>query len=375
MEFVDSVLKNEEKAIFKLRSLYGKYGYTQFKMSKFEEYDLYVRNKDFLVSDSIITFTDTNGKLLALKPDVTLSIIKNTKEQENCVQKVYYNENVYRVSKGTSSYKEIMQTGLECIGSIDAYNIYEVLMLACESLKSISSDCVLDVTHLGILSDIIRYTGLSESAKKTVLKCIGDKNLHEIKAICTEENIPSEKTNVLIDVVSAYGPSNKVIPLLRNLLSDKIDSENLDKFETITKSLENNGYNDMINVDFSVINNMSYYNGIVFKGFINNIPTGVLSGGQYDKLMKKMGKSSKAIGFAVYLDLLERLTENDSIYDVDTVILYNEKDDITVLNNAVKLLTDNGKSVVAQKTVPEKIRYKQLLVLKEKGVEIVENNA
>ena len=38
-------------------------------MSKFEEYDFYAVNKDFLVSDSVITFTDTNGKLMALKPD------------------------------------------------------------------------------------------------------------------------------------------------------------------------------------------------------------------------------------------------------------------------------------------------------------------
>ncbi len=375
MDFLYGVLKNEEKAIFKLRSLYGKYGYTQYKMSKFEEYDLYVRNKDFLVSDSIITFTDTNGKLLALKPDVTLSIIKNTKEQEGCVQKVYYNENVYRVSKGTSSYKEIMQTGLECLGDIDTFNIYEVLMLACESLKSISDECVLDITHLGILSDVINSTGLSSSASKKVLKCIGDKNLHEIKAICAEESIPSEKTDALINVVSSYGSPSKVIQELKNALSDNIANVNLKELETITTLLENNGYGDMINIDFSVINNMSYYNGIVFKGFINNIPTGVLSGGEYDKLMKKMGKNSRAIGFAVYLDLLERLTDDGNDYDVDTVILYNENDDINTLNNAIKMLTDNGKSVVAQKAVPEKIRYKQLLALNEKGVEIIENNA
>ena len=135
MDILSSVLKNEEKAIFKLRSLYNGFGYSQYKMSKFEEYDLYVRNKDFLISDSVITFTDTNGKLLALKPDVTLSIIKNTKDERNTVKKVFYNENVYRISKGAHSYKEIMQTGLECIGSIDLYNIYEVIMLACESLK------------------------------------------------------------------------------------------------------------------------------------------------------------------------------------------------------------------------------------------------
>ena len=73
----EKYLKKEEKVIYSLRSLYGKYGYIPFNMSKFEEYELYVKNKDFLVSDSVITFNDTNGKLLALKPDVTLSIIKN----------------------------------------------------------------------------------------------------------------------------------------------------------------------------------------------------------------------------------------------------------------------------------------------------------
>ena len=73
MYFDESVLKSDEKVSLTLRSLYAKNGYTRFKMSKFEEYDLYSRNKDFLVSDGVITFTDTNGKLLALKPDVTNS--------------------------------------------------------------------------------------------------------------------------------------------------------------------------------------------------------------------------------------------------------------------------------------------------------------
>ena len=71
------LLKNEEKAIYALRELYSGFGYSQFKMSKFEEYDFYVRNMHSLISNGIITFTDTTGKLMALKPDVTLSIIKN----------------------------------------------------------------------------------------------------------------------------------------------------------------------------------------------------------------------------------------------------------------------------------------------------------
>ena len=61
-------LSRSEQAVFALRSLYRQYGYASYKMSRFEEYDLYVRNKDFLVSDQIITFSDRSGRLLALKP-------------------------------------------------------------------------------------------------------------------------------------------------------------------------------------------------------------------------------------------------------------------------------------------------------------------
>ena len=83
-------LKNYEKAVFALREIYLSYGYLPYKMSKFEEYDLYLKNKEFLVSDRVITFTDTNGKLLALKPDVTLSILKNASGEK---QKVCYSLN------------------------------------------------------------------------------------------------------------------------------------------------------------------------------------------------------------------------------------------------------------------------------------------
>lgn len=372
MDF-NSVLKAEEKAVFKLRLLYGKYGYSQYKMSKFEEYDLYVRNKDFLVSDSVITFTDTNGKLMALKPDVTLSIIKNSKVSDKCVSKVYYNENVYRISKGAHSYKEIMQTGLECLGAIDIYNKYEVLMLACESLRSISPDCVLDISHLGILSDIIDGLGVSEEKKTSVLKCIGEKNTHEIENICVEEQISPEDISVLKNIVAFYGKPVEVISKLEKCKYIKRDK--IEELKFITDLLTQNGYGDIIKIDFSVINDMNYYNGIVFKGFINTIPAGVLSGGQYDKLMNKMGRKAGAIGFAVYLDMLERFETAETPFDVDTIILYKDSDNLCSLNDTIKMLTDNGKSVMAQKSIPENIKYKQLLKLNDKGVIIVETNA
>ena len=149
MEHLEQVLRRDEQAIFSLRSLYRKYGYRQYKVNKFEEYDLYAHNKSFLVSESVLTFTDTNGKLMALKPDVTLSIIKNSKDSEPGLQKLFYNENVYRVSGAYGGFKEIMQAGLECIGKLDLYATSEVVMLAARSLATISDRWILDISISG----------------------------------------------------------------------------------------------------------------------------------------------------------------------------------------------------------------------------------
>jgi len=370
----EKVLKQEERAIFQLRSLYQKYGYSQYKMSKFEEYDLYVRNKDFLVSDSIITFNDTSGKLLALKPDVTLSIIKNSQDSSDSVQRVYYNESVYRISKGSHSFKEIVQAGLECIGCIDTYNMCEVILLAAKSLQAISSEYVLDISHMGFVSGLLDKYDINDEAKALIVNYIGEKNLHDIKTICDSCDLSPALLKDLTVLIQAYGNKDQAIEKLSSIEMTEDMKNALYELDSICKVLDAEGMDDHINIDFSIVNDMNYYNGIVFKGYIEGIPASVLSGGRYDKLMHKMGKDGGAIGFAVYLDSLERLEGSEKKYDVDTVILYDESADPSAMMNAVKMLTDSGTSVMAEKKVPEKIKFRQLLKINERGFEILENN-
>ena len=92
MNIDPKILRIDERVAHCLRTLYHRFGYCHYKMSKFEEYSLYAKNTDFLGSDAILSFTDTTGRLMALKPDVTLSIISNSKDIPGQVQKVYYDE-------------------------------------------------------------------------------------------------------------------------------------------------------------------------------------------------------------------------------------------------------------------------------------------
>ncbi len=367
-------LKYDEQAVFLLRSLYSKYGYKQYKMRKFEEYDLYVRNKDFLISDSVITFTDTNGKLMALKPDVTLSIVKNTKDSDGSVQKVYYDENVYRVSKGTHSYKEIKQAGLECIGDVDAYCVCEVLSLAIKSLMTISENCVVDVSDLAILFALYDYIGLSYEARKRMTSLISDKNAHEMKRLCEDISVSAESTALLEELISYNGTPDEILPRLK-AMAERIGAQaEFSEFESVVSSLDKE-LQSKLRIDFSVVSDINYYNGIVFKGFIDKIPDSVLSGGRYDSLMQSMSRKSKAIGFAVYIDMLERFNIKEREFDYAAVLLYSENDGISTVKNASQRLINEYGCVFTAKKFPEKSTYGKLFELQNGEVILIENNA
>lgn len=363
MMIENNILRNDERAVFALRQLYGKYGYKQFKMSKFEEYDFYIQNKDFLVSDRIITFNDTSGKLLALKPDVTMSIIKNGEDIDGFKQKVCYNENVYRVSENTRQFKEIMQTGVECIGDIQLYDIYEMIVMAAESLALISENFVLEVSHLGLLSSLLNSVCENKTFQQNAMQYIAEKNSHDLARICDENGVGEKEKTALLKFVSIYGKRDTVLKELDEL-SDYVLSDAVNQLKSVSSMLDKLKYSDKIRFDFSAVNNLNYYNGIVFKGYIADISQSVLTGGQYDNLLHKMGRRSGAIGFAIYLDLLENLPNEKQNFDIDVLLLCDDKTDDGVLLDTVNQIIGSGKTVSVQNSDCNKIRYKEIVDLR-----------
>lgn len=361
MKFDNGInLKKEDINILSLRHLYEQYGFVHYKMNKFEEYDLYVSNKDFLSGDNIITFTDTNGRLLALKPDVTLSIVKNYRDTVGTVQKVYYNENIYRPSKSTKTYKELMQMGLECMGDLNLYHISEVLLLAAKSLEALSDRYILDLSHMGVIRGFLEELNLQPRHEERFLSLLREKNCHGIQTLFDSLKIDDELREKAIALASAYGNMDSVLKTLESISLNETMDRAIDELSTVCGVLEEQGF-DNVHLDFSIEGDMGYYNGFLFRGYIEGIPTGVLSGGQYDELMEKMGKASGAIGFAINLSLLEDYDTNADSYDTDILLLYGSSASPAALIDAIQELVEQGNTVQAQQGIPEKLRYRRLL--------------
>lgn len=365
-----NILRKEEKAIFDLRALYESYGYKRYKMSKFEEYDLYAENRSFIAGGSIITFNDTHGKLLALKPDVTLSIVKNAAAGERL--KEYYNENVYRAVAG--EYREIMQVGIESIGEIDLYALCEVIMLAKKSLAQISQNYILDLSTAAFVGGLFDGAAIPYEARLELLDCVSGKNTHDMDRIAAEFAIDAGFIDTLKKIASLYGSFDDVLPAAEALAVNDTMKNALNELREIYNFLSAVGEGDNLRLDFSLINDMSYYDGIIFRGFIDGVPMGILSGGRYDKLMEKMGKQTGAVGFAIYMNLLDLYFDDARQYDVDILITYGNGADLIGMTKMVEMLSSGGRSVRVQAESQENnsVRCREHYRYTKGGLEIAE---
>lgn len=354
----DKVFRGEEQVIQALRSLYYSYGYRSYKMRRFEEYDFYAGNKDFLTSADIITFTDTNGKLMALKPDVTLSIVRSTKDVRGGISRICYDENVYRVSDKSGTFREIMQAGLECIGDVSVTELAEVSLLAQKSLSLISPDSVLAVAHLGIVEGFLKE--IPASLRGAAVAALSARNVSELERAARENRQCAAAFMKLARLCILEGDTEETYALLEQMGAD---SSCLSELQAIVSALDPGS----VRLDFSILDGMKYYNGITFRGYVQGIPVPVVSGGQYDKLMQRMGRSSKAIGFAVYLDSLERLFASETAQDADIVLLYSETDSPKDVMGKADELRAGGASVVTLRSVPRNLRYSKLVRMDAEG--------
>lgn len=369
------VLRREERVTLDLRRLYELYGYKKYRMGRFEEYELYLENKNFIKSRSIITFNDTDGKVLALKPDVTLSIVKNTHATANSTEKFYYLENVYRMDKQSRSYREISQLGLEYIGKLGIFETAEVVRLAMHTLNAIGKKHRLRISHLGFVVSLLDGLLIDANAREAILRSIRQKNAHELAEDAARFSIPPAAALLLTEIAALSGEFGDTMRRARKLAITQSMTDALDQLDAIYKILSSTGCEGAMMLDFSLMGDLDYYDGVVFEGYVEGVSRLVLSGGYYGNLLKKFGHELDAIGFALYLGELNGLYRSAEDYDVEALILYDEKTDLNRLAQTTVGLVDEGMRVRVEREIPAGVRYEKLYEFAGLGVKEVSADA
>ena len=305
MELDLSCFRPAERAQLELRAVYEKAGYHKYHMGGFEEYSLYQENRGFLSSDQVITFTDLDGRLLAMKPDVTLGIAKNAQPAPGECKKYYYVEKVYRPSRESRTFKEINQMGLECIGAVDDGVTAQAVQLAVQSLAAAGVPYVLEIGHMGFIKGLLDAVDAPRACRAQLLGFLQSKNAHELQQAALQAGISAWGAQALCGLLELNGPLDDTLCRAREMVKSEGMSAALDEVSALQKVLGGTGCG--IRLDLSLGGEMEYYNGLVFNGYLQGLPRAVVRGGRYDLLARRFTPGAGAIGFAVYLDELERL--------------------------------------------------------------------
>ena len=288
-------LTDEEKLVLSLRALWKENGYSFLRVSSAEEYDFYVRNKEFLSGRGVITFTDADGMLMALKSDVTLSLVKKLRDDGPSVRRLMYNEKIYRIPQFSSSFREIEQTGLECLGDLTDKEIAEVAVLAHKSLSLIGGRTFLAVSHMGVINHIL--DGVDAPEREKLISLVERRKTEDILQLSENSGSLEKACHLFLELLDASKTNKETIAFLS---SKAFPADAVRELQAVVSTV------DSVIFDFSSLGAFGYYNGIIFKGYAEGLSRPVLQGGEYSLLLRKMNRKMKrGVGFAVYLDEME----------------------------------------------------------------------
>ncbi len=305
MELDLSNFSAPERATITLRGLYEQAGYQKYRMSRFEEYALYQQYERFLPDPQVITFTDLDGRLCAIKPDVTLSIAKNAQPAPGECKKYYYIEQVCRPARASHTFASIDQMGLECIGAVDAAEQGRVVALAQQSLAGLGAPSVLVLGHMGFVNGLLDTFGVPQAVHPRLLRLLGAKNPQALREAALAAGLGANAAAALCALLELRGPFAATLAAARRHCHGEAQRAALAELEALRPA--QGGAAAGLQLDLSQTAEADYYNGLIFTGYLSGAPRAVLKGGRYDYLLQRFTPGAGAVGFALYLNELEHL--------------------------------------------------------------------
>ena len=327
-----------------LKRIFSSRGYSEMITPGLEFFDVFNLNSRYFPQENLYKLTDSKGRLLVMRPDSTMPIARvvATRLRDAVLPlKLCYNQTVYRTEpalKGRSD--EIVQAGIELIGSQLKMADLEVISTAIDSLKAFGMEFSLEIGHIGVFKELVGKLEVSDSDKERIRKLIESKNFPALNDLL--DSFGSNPVTAALKKLPALFGGVEVFDKAEELIPDENVKHILDELrELYTDMSELCGSDINITVDLGLVNKTDYYTGVIIKGYLQGHGEEVLSGGRYDKLISEFGYDIPAVGFAVNVNAIQKVIEKNGVYPAmpktDAIVYAEEGCEVAAVKAANEL--------------------------------------
>ncbi|EKQ53299.1 MULTISPECIES: ATP phosphoribosyltransferase regulatory subunit [unclassified Clostridium] len=333
------IKRNLERDIDKL---FEKWGYKEVITPTLEFYETFNNNSQTLREEDMYKFFDNRGRILTLRPDMTIPIARVVETKLKDVElpiKLRYTSNVFRVHESLGGKRnEYTDCGVEFIGLKDKKSDLEVLVLALEALKKLGlNDFKLEIGNIGFFNGAFKNLEIDQEYKEVIAQFIEDKNLKNLEDYLTGIDIKEEYKEFFNKLPWLFG-DKKILEDAKRLAFNEDLRENLEYLEQLYSQLEELGYGENVTFDLGMVPSLNYYTGIIFRGYGEGVGNTLLRGGRYDKLIYLSDTYVPAIGFSIDINsVIPNVKLNKNLNDDVYKIYYNEKNRIEAIKQSEEL--------------------------------------
>ena len=321
-EGLSDILFNECEVKLQLenaaREVFLSHNYHTVQPPTFEYYDIY--DEAVTAPENMFKFFDNNGRMLALRPDITTSVarIAATKPLGKLPYRIAYSGNAYRNDEAFSNarQREFSQVGIELIGLSGAEADAEVIGITVETLLKFGiSDFQIDIGQVDYFKGLIESAGIDTATADELRKMINDKDFVAISDMLESLDTDFEIRKIFTELPNMFGGIEVVDSALESKYINDISRNALLNLKQTYEILKDKELCDYISIDLSMVPNLDYYTGIITKGFGKGVGFPICSGGRYDNLTGKFGKALPATGMAIGIERIMALLSNEKSCD------------------------------------------------------------
>ena len=340
-------LTNEEsikksKVIESINSIFNKWGYKEVMTSTIEYYEGFRYEYSGIKEENVYKFFDSKGRILSLRPDMTIPIVRlvSTRFKDaNSNIRLRYSSNIYRVfEEFTGKRNEYTDCGIELISRDKEFSDLEVLILAIEALKEAgSNNFKIEVGEINFLKGAIEDLNIEDKEKNILSDLIEKKEIEGLNKFLEKLDINEEIKEFFRSLPLIFGDGIEALNKYKKMAFNNKMMESIEYLEVLINDLKILGYDKYLTFDLGLTPRLSFYTGIIFRGFIEGSGSIVLSGGRYDNLIKNAKKDFGAIGFSINADEVSSILNNILEKKDKYIIEFNEKDKIEALKKGFEL--------------------------------------